>query len=215
MLSPDFGGCLCCQFSTREIQSVLGDWEGKDVRCLHDRSLDKFGSIIGFFESSSWFDDSEFVRRPDLGGPLSSYERLASGPSPEIIPFGVVVGAHGAIPEENQPPSEFVEESFWFDAFTWAGPRPKRRVLDRHFVEKVLIDPTRVRCLPSASNRMLEEEPSYEDDGHHWDRYDEVPFDAGVIREGVNIHAKEADHERQWQENEGNPAEPPHAGIEL
>ena len=62
---------------------------------------------------------------------------------------------------------------------------------------------------------MLEEEPCYEDDGHHWNCYDEVPFDAGVIREDVNIHAEEADHERQREENEGNPAEPPHAGVEL
>ena len=82
-------------------------------------------------------------------------------------------------------------------------------------MEEILIDSPRVGCLASASDRMLEEEPSYEDDGHHWDRYDEVPFDAGIIREGVNIHAEEADHEGQWQEYEGNPAEPPHAGIEL
>ena len=61
MLDPDVGWCLYCQSSAREIQSVLSDGEGKDIRCFPNRSLDKLGSVIGFFESSSWFVDGEFV----------------------------------------------------------------------------------------------------------------------------------------------------------
>ena len=37
----------------------------------------------------------------------------------------------------------------------------------------------------------------------------EVPFDARIIPERVDVHAKCADKERQWQEKECDPAETP------
>lgn len=38
-----------------------------------------------------------------------------------------------------------------------------------------------------------------------------VPLDREIVCERINVHTKEAYHESQRQENEGDPAQPPHA----
>ncbi len=50
---------------------------------------------------------------------------------------------------------------------------------------------------------------------HEGNSGNKVILDGRIMLEDAHIHAKEPHQERQWQEDEGYPAEPPQTGVEF
>ena len=69
----------------------------------------------------------------------------------------------------------------------------------------MFVDAALIWRLTTACKRVLDDVPQNQDSTHEWYRRDKVPFDARIVVEGIDIHAKKPTNEYQGQEDEGDP----------
>lgn len=146
---------------------------------------------------------AQIVEAEDLGGPSAGQRALEARPCAQIVVLGVLIGwpgfcgLGGTVPVEYETPFELAQRRSRHDFGAGAGSGPESRVGGGHLVEHGFVDAALVGGLPLAGEDVLDEVPGDEDDDHHGDDGDEVPFYAGVGLERVHVHAEEGADEGQ------------------